>query len=769
MVKRISSIIILLLTLQAAIIAQAPATCQVTGTVYAANGSVKSGAVLTITPLGVSGTLLHSASFTATSNASGVVTFSVIRNAQYNLKGNLLSYGGSGLTVTIPNASSATLESLTSTSLVPASGLTVKDEGTSLASLIGTFNFVGSGVSVAQSSAGVATVTITSGGGGGGGGGDSVWGSITGTLSDQTDLQAALDAKAASSHTHSIANVTGLQTALDAKLTQSAADLLYAVIGHNHSGVYEPANANIQNHIANTSNPHNVTKSQIGLGSVSNALQLVAANNLSDLTDASAARSNLGLGSLATQSGTFSGTSSGTNTGDQTSVTGNAGTATALATPRTINGTSFDGSANITVTAAAGTLTGTTLNSSVVTSSLTTVGTIATGVWNGTDVALANIAPSSAASKLLGRGDSGAGDFQEITIGSGLTMTGTTLSASGGSGANTALSNLASVAISQPLTTGAGVAAVLTATAPAAITTAQAGIAATLTASPAVAGSSVAGAAAGGSVTITAGAAARLTSGNANGGDINLNTGAGIGTGTAGAVRVNANAGLIIAQSANANSLLQFTYNGGTSAGYVAGWTSGGIAFINTSGTGYNLVSTASQLTVASPVVLGWSASTNASLGADTGLGRNGTATIEANNGTAGRWGQLKVGTYDASVSAITNGLTVGHQKSSGTPAAGMGSGTLYRIDSSTTADQDAAQVAAVWTVATHASRTAEFQINVVNNAAALANSAKFDLSSTANDTGFWLYDANSGTVKRVVVGASDSGGTGFRLLRITN
>ncbi len=45
-----------------------------------------------------------------------------------------------------------------------------------------------------------------------------------------------------------------------------------------------------------------------------------------DDTDATAARSTLGLGTLATQSGTFSGTSSGTNTGDQTNIAGNAAT-----------------------------------------------------------------------------------------------------------------------------------------------------------------------------------------------------------------------------------------------------------------------------------------------------------------------------------------------------------------------------------------------------------------------------------------------------------
>jgi hypothetical protein len=67
----------------------------------------------------------------------------------------------------------------------------------------------------------------------------------------------------------------------------------------------------------------------------------------------------------------------GTNTGDQTTITGNAGTASKLATPKNINGIPFDGSNDINVPAAAGTLTGTTLNSTVTGSSLTSIGTLA--------------------------------------------------------------------------------------------------------------------------------------------------------------------------------------------------------------------------------------------------------------------------------------------------------------------------------------------------------------------------------------------------------
>lgn len=51
-------------------------------------------------------------------------------------------------------------------------------------------------------------------GSGGGGGGSASWGFIAGTLSAQVDLQAALDAKAASSHVHSFASITAKPTTL---------------------------------------------------------------------------------------------------------------------------------------------------------------------------------------------------------------------------------------------------------------------------------------------------------------------------------------------------------------------------------------------------------------------------------------------------------------------------------------------------------------------------------------------------------------------------
>jgi hypothetical protein len=149
-------------------------------------------------------------------------------------------------------------------------------------------------------------------------------------------------------------------------------------------------------------------------------------------TDATLARTDAAQTFTGTQ--TFSSTMVG-------SINGNAATATKLATARKINTVDFDGSADITVTAAAGTLTGATLASNVVGSSLTSVGTIATGTWNGTTIAIANggtgattktaafdaLSPMTTAGDIIYGGTSGTGtrlakgsDGQVLTLASGV-------------------------------------------------------------------------------------------------------------------------------------------------------------------------------------------------------------------------------------------------------------------------------------------------------------------------------------------------------------
>ena len=113
---------------------------------------------------------------------------------------------------------------------------------------------------------------------------------------------------------------------------------------------------------------------------------------------------SISLGSTTT---TIAGLSSVTSTTFVGALTGNASTATSaatLTTARNINGVSFNGSADITVTAAAGTLSGATLNATVTASSLTSVGTIATGVWNGTTVAVGYGGTGTSTGSITGTG-----------------------------------------------------------------------------------------------------------------------------------------------------------------------------------------------------------------------------------------------------------------------------------------------------------------------------------------------------------------------------
>lgn len=149
-----------------------------------------------------------------------------------------------------------------------------------------------------------------------------VWGAITGTLSAQSDLQTALNAKGTSNFSGAYADLTGKPTLGTAAATAST-DYATAAQGTTANSALQPA--------GNGSALTGLTKAQVGLSNVD-------------------------------------------NTADASKSVSSAAT---LTTPRTINSVSFNGSADITVTAAAGTLSGATLAAGVTASSLASFGAAA--------------------------------------------------------------------------------------------------------------------------------------------------------------------------------------------------------------------------------------------------------------------------------------------------------------------------------------------------------------------------------------------------------
>jgi len=120
-------------------------------------------------------------------------------------------------------------------------------------------------------------------------------------------------------------------------------------------------------------------------GALSSGAHTVTAGGIT-VTGASTITGTLGGVTTLTATtfvGALTGNVTGNASGSSGSCTGLAATATALATARAINGVNFDGTAPITVAAAAATLTGTTLAANVLASSLTSVGTLASLVVTG--------------------------------------------------------------------------------------------------------------------------------------------------------------------------------------------------------------------------------------------------------------------------------------------------------------------------------------------------------------------------------------------------
>lgn len=89
-----------------------------------------------------------------------------------------------------------------------------------------------------------------------------------------------------------------------------------------HGDLFDAVATELAAHASATNNPHGVTKSQVGLSNLSNDAQLKIASNLSDLADVAAARGNLGLGTAALfASSDFTPASHASNTSNPHGVT----------------------------------------------------------------------------------------------------------------------------------------------------------------------------------------------------------------------------------------------------------------------------------------------------------------------------------------------------------------------------------------------------------------------------------------------------------------
>jgi hypothetical protein len=92
--------------------------------------------------------------------------------------------------------------------------------------------------------------------------------------------------------------------------------------------------------------------------------------------------------------------------------------------------------------------------------------------------------------------------------------------------------------------------------------------------------------------------------------------------------------------------------------------------------------------------------------------------------------GAVTITNVTANTNTVQDVLTL-QTNSTGTAAASFGGGILFQGESTTTDNQDMARIAAQWTTATHASREAKISFQLGDNAGALTEIANFNVNTT--------------------------------------
>lgn len=255
----------------------------------------------------------------------------------------------------------------------------------------------------------------------------------------------------------------------------------------------------------------------------------------------------------------------------------------------------------------------------------------------------------------------------------------------------------------------------LAVTAPSAASTSTAGYSLIGRASNAVAGTSTNGAAAGGDWSAIAGDAARLNTGDANGGNIYLIPGAKIGGGADGQV---------ILGRVGTTSVPALTWAGNLSSGISL--INSGIQF-SLSGTN-NAAVDANGFKASSSGRLDFSSDNTTSGTTDLALSRFAANTLRIGGDTAGSTaGKLFVSRSDkthtgwftlcgdsSNTNAVDNVGAIGLDSTS-TTATGFGSQLLLTLESTSTNQRQAAGLTWLWTTATDASRSADLYFSTVN------------------------------------------------------